>query len=280
MEAILAAGHILATMEQLTPGDVTAWENIQRWIDDSDGFILILGGRYGSIEPTSGKSYTQLEYDYALSKGKPFFSLVMTDAYLQKRIEEIGFARADERVNQEMYRRFKASVTQILYRPFNDEKDIQAAIYQKFPEWAQREDLSGWIRAEDAVSPELANELAILSTENRDLREKVKAFEDKTRGPVDDIIFEIVINPEYGSSKPAQFSYLQRRATSLRYELERAALEERRGMRIKLAEILKMQLQVCPHQHPEPHFQALHKAVIEEIEHLRARDESERQKHS
>jgi hypothetical protein len=56
IEAVLASGHIPAAMEQFSPGDETAWEKIQRWIDESDAFILILGGRYGSFEPLSGKS--------------------------------------------------------------------------------------------------------------------------------------------------------------------------------------------------------------------------------
>ena len=77
MEAILAAGHIPAAMEQFSPGDETAWEKIRRWIDESDGYLLILGGRYGSIEPDSGKSYIQLEYEYAQKQRKPFFSLVV-----------------------------------------------------------------------------------------------------------------------------------------------------------------------------------------------------------
>src|SRR5262245_4654156 len=50
MEAILASGYIPVAMEQFSPGDETAWEKIRSWIDESDGFILILGGRYGSIE--------------------------------------------------------------------------------------------------------------------------------------------------------------------------------------------------------------------------------------
>jgi hypothetical protein len=77
MEAILAAGHIPAAMEQFSPGDETAWEKIRSWIDESDGFILILGGRYGSIETLSGKSYVQLEYEYALEKKKPFLRLLL-----------------------------------------------------------------------------------------------------------------------------------------------------------------------------------------------------------
>jgi len=39
-------------------------EVIKQWIDESDVYLLILGGRYGSIEPKTGISYTQLEYEW------------------------------------------------------------------------------------------------------------------------------------------------------------------------------------------------------------------------
>ena len=55
VEAILRAGHIPAGMELFAAGDDSQLEAIRRWIDDSDVFLLVLGGRYGSIEPKSGK---------------------------------------------------------------------------------------------------------------------------------------------------------------------------------------------------------------------------------
>src|SRR5947208_16085775 len=76
VEAILTAGHIPAGMELFTAGDESQMEVIKQWIDESD-YLLILGGRYGSIEPKTTKSYTQLEYEYALSKGKPVFACVI-----------------------------------------------------------------------------------------------------------------------------------------------------------------------------------------------------------
>src|SRR5450759_3206039 len=83
VEAILSAGHIPAGMELFAAGDESQMEAIKQWIDESDVFLLILGGRYGSIEPKSGKSYIHLEYEHALSKGKPLFACVIADAALQ-----------------------------------------------------------------------------------------------------------------------------------------------------------------------------------------------------
>ncbi|MDY3552411.1 DUF4062 domain-containing protein [Gemmata sp. JC717] len=73
VQAILSAGHIPAGMELFTAGDEEQLKVIYRWIDESDVYLLIVGGRYGSVEPKSGKSYTQLEYEYAVKKNKKSF---------------------------------------------------------------------------------------------------------------------------------------------------------------------------------------------------------------
>ena len=90
VEAILRSGHFPAGMELFTSGDKSQWEIIQRWITESDIYLLILGGRYGSIEPTSGLSYTELEYDFAVSQGKPFFAVVISEEGLKEKVKELG----------------------------------------------------------------------------------------------------------------------------------------------------------------------------------------------
>jgi len=49
VESILKAGHIPAGMELFTAGDQIQiqLQVIRRWIEESDAFLLILGGRYG-----------------------------------------------------------------------------------------------------------------------------------------------------------------------------------------------------------------------------------------
>src|SRR3954452_10575471 len=85
--AILKAGHIPAGMELFTAGDKSQMKTIERWIDESDVCMLILGGRYGSIEPSTGISYTELECDYAASHGKPTFSVVIKEEALEERVK-------------------------------------------------------------------------------------------------------------------------------------------------------------------------------------------------
>ncbi len=156
-------------MEQFSPGDETAWETIKAWIDESDAFILILGGRYGSIEPVTGKSYVELEYEYASKQKKPFFALVVTPEHHEARVQELGL-RVDERERPLEYRQFHARVTERLCRFWKDEKDIKVAIFQKLPEWDRKQELTGWVRGSEATDPATLDELARLSRDNHALR--------------------------------------------------------------------------------------------------------------
>ena len=58
------AEHIPAGME-LFGGAGTVIDTIKKWIDASDIFMLLLGGKYGSIYEEEGISYTEWEYNYA-----------------------------------------------------------------------------------------------------------------------------------------------------------------------------------------------------------------------
>ncbi len=77
VQAILDADHIPASMELFKAGNESQLKTIYKWIDESNVYMLILGGRYGTIEENSGKSYTHLEYEYALSKNIPVFAIVI-----------------------------------------------------------------------------------------------------------------------------------------------------------------------------------------------------------
>ncbi|MBU1319360.1 MAG: DUF4062 domain-containing protein [candidate division Zixibacteria bacterium] len=68
MQTIMEMDCIPAGMELFPASDEEQFEFIKRIIDDCDYYLLIIGGRYGSIT-NEGISFTELEYDYALSLG-------------------------------------------------------------------------------------------------------------------------------------------------------------------------------------------------------------------
>ncbi len=75
IKAILELDQMPAGMELFPAVDDTAWNLIKSVIDASDYYVLIIGGRYGSMHET-GLSYTEMEYDYAVSQKKRVIALL------------------------------------------------------------------------------------------------------------------------------------------------------------------------------------------------------------
>ncbi len=177
VEAILSAGHIPAGMELFAAGDQSQWEVIKEWIEESDVYMLILGGRYGSIEQKSGKSYTQLEYEYAIEIRKPFFAVVITEEKLAQKAKEEGL-EVVERESHALLQNFKDSVTSKLVRFWDDIKDIKIAIHETLNSYSRDENLIGWIPGNQGVNgAELAEEIARLAKENSSFRERIIQYE-------------------------------------------------------------------------------------------------------
>lgn len=177
VEAILRAGHIPAGMELFAAGDESQLETIRRWIDDSDVFMLILGGRYGSIEPNSGKSYIELEYDYAISTGKPLFAAVIADEYLDSKIKSQGKS-VIETAQGAIFNEFRVKVTSKICRFFKDHSELKLIVFESLSNHQRNEDLAGWVRGSDAIDPKATlEEINRLQAENGSLRKKVEELD-------------------------------------------------------------------------------------------------------
>jgi hypothetical protein len=173
VEAILTAGHIPAGMELFTAGDESQMEVIKQWIDESDVYLLVLGGRYGSIEAKSGKSYIQLEYEYAISRKKPLFACVIKEEAIQARVKIHG-TDVIEMDNQNELKAFRAEVLTRISKFWEDAKDIKITIMETLAPLAKRAELVGWVRPDTQSNVSaLADEIARLSRENSRLREQV-----------------------------------------------------------------------------------------------------------
>ena len=55
------------------------WSLIKPEIDDSDYYVLILGGKYGSIDSHTGVGYTEQEFDYESDTGKRIIAFLHKD---------------------------------------------------------------------------------------------------------------------------------------------------------------------------------------------------------
>jgi hypothetical protein len=66
-ETLMTMPCIPAGMEWFPADTEEQWRVIQKVIDDCDFYVLIIGGRYGSMT-SEGLSYTEKEFDYAVTK--------------------------------------------------------------------------------------------------------------------------------------------------------------------------------------------------------------------
>ena len=179
VSAILKAGHIPAGMELFTAGDQSQMEIIERWIDESDVYMLLLGGRYGSVEPKSGMGYTELEYDYATQQGKPVFAVVMREEAIEQKVKDNGTSFI-EKVHPTKLDDFRKKVLGNISSFFQDEKDIKLAVYESLSDFSANRNLKGWVSGDEvADSRILQNEIARLQDENSGLKAKLSELESK-----------------------------------------------------------------------------------------------------
>ncbi len=156
VQAILKAGHIPAGMELFTASDKSQWEIIKRWIDESDVYMLILGGRYGTVDPDTGISYTEMEYDYAVKQQKPLFSVVIKEAALEAKVKDLG-SDVMEKNDPLSLKKFRGKVLSTMSAFFEDERDIKLAIHESLGELGHQTNLVGWVSASELVDTSALN---------------------------------------------------------------------------------------------------------------------------
>ena len=174
VEAILRAGHIPAGMELFSAGSESQLEIIMRWIDDSDIYVLILGGRYGSIEPKSGISYTEIEYNYAFLKNKPIVTIILSDLYLDTKVQKDG-KKTLELVNGTLLEKFKNTALSRISRMVDNEIEIKLTILESLSDIQNRNDIKGWVKESDL------KELSTLINRNQELVERNNSLEKMLR---------------------------------------------------------------------------------------------------
>jgi hypothetical protein len=112
-------------------------------IDQSDYYLLISAGRYGSIHPETGLSYTEMEYDYAMEIGKPVIRLLYRDPFNElqgERIEQSGAGRR-------LLKRFREKISSgSLVRFWSDPSELGAETVFALRDVIRRAPATGWTK--------------------------------------------------------------------------------------------------------------------------------------
>lgn len=78
-QTILKLYHFPIGMEMFHADNEEQWIQIKNTIDMSDYYIVIIGRYCGTLISKEGISYTEKEYNYAISKGVPVLSFIISD---------------------------------------------------------------------------------------------------------------------------------------------------------------------------------------------------------
>jgi hypothetical protein len=156
-------------MELFPAANEDQWSLIKRVIDDSDYYVVVVGGRYGSIG-SQGISYTQMELNYAKEKGKYIIGLVVKDiSRLEHRKVEQG------EIARQKLEEFKSDVKNgRIVRFWENKTDIQLQLMQSLTFAIREHPGVGWAKADELSADDLR-------MENLELKQELLKIKESSR---------------------------------------------------------------------------------------------------
>lgn len=169
IKTIMKLNCIPAGMELFPAADEEQMEFIKRIIKDCDYYILIIGGRYGSLSQ-KGISFTEQEFDYAISIGLPVL------AFIHKSPDDISFGKSEQDPTlREKLNAFKERVSgNRIVNYWENTSDLPSLVATTLANAINNKPAIGWIRANN-ISYD--GSLHKLKKENDALRMRLKDIE-------------------------------------------------------------------------------------------------------
>jgi hypothetical protein len=151
IHALLELDCIPSGMELFPAANEDQWTLIQGVIDDCDYYLVVLGGRYGSIGD-DGRSYTEKEYRYALEKRKPVM------AFLHKEPDKLPFDRTEP--DPELRRKlneFRAFLQERMCKYWTSPAELGSVMSRSLIQMIKSHPSVGWIRGDQVLNVEATN---------------------------------------------------------------------------------------------------------------------------
>jgi hypothetical protein len=157
-------------MEAFVASNESQWDVIKRVIDECDYYILIVGGRYGSIS-ADGISYTEKEYRYAKKLGIPVLAFVHADP---DKIP-VGKAERDEKLQSKLDAFRSEVMAEHPIRKWKSPSELGGLVSRSLIREIKINPRPGWIRNDGSSPVALLERINILTEENRSMREAISA---------------------------------------------------------------------------------------------------------
>lgn len=175
LDVLFMADCISAGMEAFVAADTEQFEVIKKVIDLCDYYVLIIGKRYGSIHPDTGKSYTEMEYDYAIERGIPVLVFAI-DENIQLASDKVETDKS--KIEKLKMFRTKA-MTNRLASIWATPEDLTGKLAISIMKARTEIKRPGWQRAVDFDEASLRREIMELKNENKKLVDDLKAAREE-----------------------------------------------------------------------------------------------------
>lgn len=168
MQSVLALNCIPAGMELFPAFDEQQLSFIKSIIDDCDYYVIIIGGRYGSVD-AEGVSFTEREYDYALERGLKVLAFLHADP------EEIALGKSErDPEGQRKLAVFKERVrTGRLVKEWQTPSDLAESLVISLTNTMRAYPARGWIRGDTAAGADILNQVNELRIQNDSLKKEL-----------------------------------------------------------------------------------------------------------
>ena len=164
--ALLELDCMPAGMELFPAADEDSWSLIKGVIDDSDYYVVVVAGRYGSIGP-DGVSYTEMEYDYAVSTGKPVI------AFLHEDPSKIESGKSEDTdVGKEKLEQFRGKIKQRQCKTWSTAEDLGGKVSRSLVQLRKKHPSLGWVQGRYAADDTMLRELDALRRQVAELTSK------------------------------------------------------------------------------------------------------------
>lgn len=179
-KALLRSDCFPAQMENWPAMDEEQFEAIKQIIDDSDYYVVISAGKYGSVEPNSGLSYTELEYDYAVQTDKPIIRLLHPNPFNALTGKQIESKPSVRKLLEAFHKKLKTGSVCSFWE--NPDQLMNETILGLL-DIKKRKPAVGWVKGKNALTVEVLQELSELrkklNQKEKRQSETVINFEDR-----------------------------------------------------------------------------------------------------
>lgn len=171
IQALMEMDCIPAGMELFPAADEEQFAFIRRVIDDCDYYLLLIGGRYGSLT-SSGISYTEQEYEYAVSRDLKVVAL------LHENPDEIALGKSEkDPLLRQQLQRFREKVSGgRLVRFWKNSSELPGIVALSLSKTIKTYPARGWIRADRIASEAVLSELNEVRKLNEGLSQELRAL--------------------------------------------------------------------------------------------------------